>query len=206
MKPSLLCAMMTFVGVTFSQSQHSTSSQMKKLLKDISIKAIELGDYNTELTDEQLDSVWIGYAPATRNDIEAAEKRLGVTLPKNYVDFLLITNGFHAATGIEPGLCAVNNIDFLKNVDPELYEIWIETGNTEVGKRLKTAIKVGGFDEEQYFFLIPPDKKHSTWEYWVFASWIPGEIIYESMTDYFQEVLETTAMSIEEKKRSNNTE
>nr|WP_294862481.1 SMI1/KNR4 family protein [uncultured Fluviicola sp.] len=178
---------------------------MNQLLKEISSKAIELGDYNFALSKEQIDSLWIGYEPTTKSEIEKVEKRLGISLPQDYVDFLLITNGFHAATGVEPSFCKTNDIDYLKNVDSELYEIWIETGNIEVGNRLKTAIKVGGYDEEQYFFLIPPGKENPRWEYWVFAAWAPGETSYNSMIDYLNAVLETTNNFINHKKDSHNS-
>lgn len=174
---------------------------MKEVLKQISIKSIELGDTNYELSKEQIDSVWIGFKQATRNEIENVEKRLGVKLPADYVEFLLITNGFSAANSVEPSFCAIDKVDFLKNVDPELYEIWIETGNLEVGNKLKTGIKIGGFDEEQYFFLIPPNKENPNWEYWVFAAWAPGETIYNSLMDYFKSVLETTNRFVDNKKR-----
>lgn len=93
----------------------------------------------------------------------------------------------------------------MKNVDPELYEIWISTGNIEVGNKLKTAIKIGGFNEEQYFFLIPPSKENSNWEYWVFASWAPGETKYQSLYEYFDSVHKTIILLCNKKKNTHYT-
>lgn len=78
----------------FAQNNNLDSSKMKKLLKEISNKAIELGEINPELTKNQLNSLWIGYEPATEKEIDSLEKRLGIQLPKDYRDFLQITNGF----------------------------------------------------------------------------------------------------------------
>lgn len=200
MKHIFLIILLTFGLPTFAQNNNLDSTRLKKILKEISIKAIELGDINSELTKNQLDSLWIGYNPSTENEIDSLENRLGIQLPKDYRDFIQITNGFFAASSVEPSFCTLKKVDFLKNVDPELYEIWISTGNVEVGNKLKTAIKVGGFDEEQYFFLIPPSKENSNWEYWVFAAWAPGETIYHSLIQYFNNVLEKTIMFCDKKK------
>lgn len=193
MKLILQIILLTLGSFAYSQSNKPSIDQMEKILKEISIKAIELGHYNSDLYKNQLDSVWIGYEPATVKQIDSLEQRLNTRLPQDYKDFLLLTNGFHAASSVEPSFCNINKVDFLMNVDPELYEIW-KIGNPEVGEKLKTAIKVGGFDEEQYFFLIPPSKEHSNWEYWFFAAWAPGEAVYKSMDEYFKNVLETIIM------------
>lgn len=175
-------------------------SPMIQILKDISVKAIMLGDFNDLLSKKQLDNQWIGYDGASLKAIEKVEKRLGISLPSDYIEFLLITNGFQAANSTEPSFCSVNRIDFLRNVDPELIEIWIDTGNREVGNKLKGALIVGGFAESQHFFLIPPTSENENWEYWFFAAWAPGEAAYSSLLEYFQAVLETTSMFIEKKK------
>lgn len=196
MKNLLLILSVIFCEFSFCQDSLVISEKMKQILKQISIEAIELGDYNFDFTKGQMDSTWIGYESTPIKEIEKVEKRLGIALPNDYREFLLITNGFHAATSVEPSFCTVDKIDFLKNVDSELLEIWNETGTSEVGIKLNSAIKVGGFDEEQYFFLIPPSKYNPNWEYWVFATWIPGETIYNSLIDYFNSVLETTTIFV----------
>lgn len=200
MRPTLLFFLILFAKLTYSQNHYSDSIQIEKILKEISIKAIELGDINFELTKNQIDTIWIGYEPVKQREIDLLEERLGIELPSDYKTFMLITNGFFAASSVEPSFCKLDKVDYLRNVDPELYEIWISTGNVEIGNKLKTAIKVGGFDEEQYFFLIPPGKENSNWEYWLFAAWAPGEIIYKSLLQYFNNVLETTIMFCDNKK------
>lgn len=205
MRLTFLFLLLTLGTSTFAQNINHDPIKMKKILEEISIKAIELGDYNSELSKNQLDSTWIGYEPASLKEIDSLEKRLGIKLPEDFKDFVQITNGFYAASGVEPSFGSLDKVDYLKNVDPELYEIWISTGNVEVGNKLKTAIKVGGFDEEQYFFLIPPSKENPNWEYWVFAAWAPGETVYNSLFEYFKNVLATTIMFCDKKKNTHNT-
>lgn len=95
---------------------------MKSLLKEISEKSIDLGDF--EFTQEQVGSRWLGYPPVSDGEIKVVEDRLGVTLPDDYKAFLKITNGFSAPNGVEPAFKNVNNIDYLKNIDSYLVEVW----------------------------------------------------------------------------------
>ncbi|WP_143756529.1 SMI1/KNR4 family protein [Chryseobacterium sp. RU37D] len=44
-------------------------------------------------------------------------------MPEDYKDFLKITNGFSAPNTVEPTFMRVEDIDLLKNIDPELVEI-----------------------------------------------------------------------------------
>ena len=136
---------------------------MEYLFKQISQLAIKLGD--VAFTDEQIKSQWLGNAPATAAEIKLAEDRLGVELPQDYKDFLLVTNGFSAPNDIEPSFEPVNNIDFLKTVDSDLIDIWSEVELIEIGKELAKSIIVAGINEEQYFLLIPPDSVGEKWKY-----------------------------------------
>ncbi|QXU41067.1 SMI1/KNR4 family protein [Pedobacter sp. D749] len=65
---------------------------MKKILKKISETSIKQGEFS--FTTEQTETKWLGNQPATSAEIQEAEIRLGVTLPADYKEFLLITNGF----------------------------------------------------------------------------------------------------------------
>ncbi|PWS28050.1 SMI1/KNR4 family protein [Pedobacter yonginense] len=163
---------------------------MKKILKKISEIAIRQGEFT--FTDEQIESKWLGNAPATSEDIKQLEERLQIALPKDYKDFLLITNGFSTPNeNIEPSFEATGNVGFLKDIDPQLIEIWINNDELlEVAIKLSRSIVVGGINQEQYFLLVPPLLEHEKWEYWKFASWIPGEDPYEGMENYFINALD----------------
>ncbi|MCC8409008.1 SMI1/KNR4 family protein [Mucilaginibacter sp. UR6-1] len=161
---------------------------MKDLLKEISKLAIQSQAFG--LTNEHKQSGWLGNSPATMEGILKAERRLGVELPNDYKEFLLLTNGFFTpCDSTEPIFEAINNIDHLKNIDAYLLEIWNEGVLIDVGKQLNRAIVVAGMEDEQYFLLIPPDYSVNKWQYWKFANWIPGEERYESLKKYFTSVL-----------------
>ncbi|WP_343488355.1 SMI1/KNR4 family protein [Allomuricauda sp. d1] len=170
---------------------------MKGLLKTISEKAIELQDFS--YSEEQIQHKWLGTKPVTENELESIEKRLGIQLPEDYINFLKITNGFSAPNLVEPTFEPFWKIDFLKEVDNFIIEVWKKNGLTEIGKNLESSIIVGGIEEEQYFLLIPPEKANDNWKYWKFSSWQPGEDEYENLQDYFEKVLEFTLDELEHK-------
>lgn len=163
---------------------------MKEILVAISLLSLKFGE-GEFASSVQKENNWLGFEPATEQQILDAEKRLNVELPADYKDFLLITNGFTAPTTIDPSFMKIEDIDYLSNLDPFAIEVWSQYEELrDVAEALKRSILVGGKDEEQYFLLIPPLNKTDKWRYWTFASWKPGEHEHFDLTTYFQYVLE----------------
>lgn len=162
---------------------------MKEILIAISILSIKMGDAYENASTFQIQNKWLGFEPARTEEIIKTEKRLNVILPEDYKDFLKITNGFSAPNTVEPTFMRVEDIDLLKNIDPELVEIWGE-GDAEMGCILEKCILIAGKDQEQYFLLIPNDSINEKWRYWKFANWHPGEHEFEGLHHYFKDVLE----------------
>lgn len=171
---------------------------MKALLQQISKLAIQID----EEAYYYLESPWLGEAPATAAAIKQLEAELKVELPEDYKSFLRITNGFESPTETEPFFMAAEFVVYLKDFDPELIQIWRETGNEEIADDLEKGILIAGQNDEQQFLLIPPDVQNSEWRYWKFAHWIPGEEPYENLTDYFESVLEFQKEILEEQKEA----
>ena len=162
---------------------------MKEILSEISVLAIKNAEVSYK--EDQINSSWIGFAPAKQGQIDLLERSLGVSLPQDYKDFLLLTNGFSAVNySTEPSFAPVEEVDYLINLDKELIDIWLEHGVPEIGEILSTSILIGGFQEEQLFLLVPPTADHQKWLYWKFASWIPGEQAFENLNYYFLDVLD----------------
>jgi hypothetical protein len=162
---------------------------MQKVLKRISELAIKSGD--TQYSKEQIESNWLGNYPANVEDIEYAGKKLGITFPQDYKDFLLLTNGFAATINHnEPRFEALENVDYLVNIDSFMVETWNQKGLEDIGKELSRSILIGGVEEEQYFLIIPPESLNDHWKYWEFASWLPGEYPFKNLLAYFTSVLE----------------
>lgn len=110
----------------------------------------------------------------------------------DYKEFLLITNGFTTLNeNVDPSFSKISDVAFLKDVDPQLIEIWTENVELLEGAiKLARSIVIGGLTEEQYFLLIPPVIENADWEYWKFASWIPGEHPYQGLENYFINLLD----------------
>jgi hypothetical protein len=155
---------------------------MKELLTTISEKAIINEDFN--FSSEQIENNWLGTIPATEKQISDTENKLDIKLPKDYIEFIKITNGFSAPNDIEPSFENISNIDFLKNIEPFAIEAYSYLAE------LKNAILIAGREEEQYFLLIPPESENEEWKYWKFANWYPGEHPFENLKDYFEDALQ----------------
>lgn len=172
---------------------------MKDLLKDISTKAISrnnasiaAGGKSTDMVFDQMqeEAKWLGYPPATATEIQAAENRLGINLPQDYVEFLKISNGFSQPSFTSCLFFPVEKIEFLRVLDEELIEIYSEDAEPEWANALQSSIVVGGPENLQQFFLIPPTSSSPNWRYWLFANWLAGEHEYASLNAYFGSVLE----------------
>jgi cell wall assembly regulator SMI1 len=162
---------------------------MKNLLKEISVLGIKLNE--SAFTDEQKDLQWLGTDPASAAEIKLTEHRLGVEFPEDYKEFLFITNGFFTpVNSTEPTFERIDKVDYLKNIDNFLIELWQREELVEIGKEMARSIVIAGIIDEQYFLLIPPKLPGEKWKYWKFASWIPGEAPYEDLENYFSSVLD----------------
>ncbi|UUF15418.1 MULTISPECIES: SMI1/KNR4 family protein [Flavobacterium] len=155
---------------------------IKDLLKAISEKAIKYEDFN--FTPEQIENNWLGTISVTQEQINKTENKLGIKLPEDYVEFLKITDGFSAPNDIEPSFESIENIDYLKNIEPFAIEAYSYL------PELKNAILIAGIGEEQYFLLLPPELKDDDWKYWKFSNWFPGEYPYQNLKEYFEDVLQ----------------
>ena len=162
---------------------------MIDLLKKISQLAIELGDPMRTISEYQRKSGWLGEPPATVEEIKAVENKLNVKLPPDYKTFVMLSNGFASPIDTEPTFEKLSDIDFLKNIDQNLVEIWNKDGLVDIAKTLSRSILIAGINEEQYFLLVPPFLKEDKWKYWKFANWIPEEEPYPDLQTYLRDVL-----------------
>ena len=110
-------------------------------------------------------------------------------MPQDYIEFLKISNGFPPTSAVDSTFLPIEEIGLLKEKDKQLVDIWCNSGNG-INEELQNAILVTKVHEEQYFLLIPPITKNNSWQYWKFASWIPGEEPYKNIESYFQSIKE----------------
>jgi len=61
-----------------------------------------------------VEETWFGFSGATEQQLEKAEKKLGVRLPPSYRAFLRATNGWQSASRSVPVLCGVVDVNWFK--------------------------------------------------------------------------------------------
>jgi hypothetical protein len=151
------------------------------------------------ITDE-----WLGFEGASLRSIEDAEKKLGMMLPPSYRDFLLTSNGFRQISHFAGELCAVADIDWTKNKDPEFIQILSEVdvavtdeeyyvyGEEQRSENfrfefLKATLQISEWVDGSVVLLNPLVRFGEEWEAWVYANWHPGAHRYRSFRELMEE-------------------
>jgi hypothetical protein len=112
-----------------------TVAQWREYLRGYSAEALasdELRDAVEEgrarwLTDDQRAAEWLGFEPATEQEVLAAERRLGVRLPQTYRNFLLTSNGWNWIGGLDGypvDLLPADRIGWFADLEGDLLEAW----------------------------------------------------------------------------------
>jgi hypothetical protein len=123
------------------------SLSWKELLENISLKAVQ--QQTLEFSEEVIQSQWLGKEHATFADIEETQNRLGVTFPQDYVDFLLISNGFDSFSNIGITIVSIDKVDLLINVGEDLVDIWTnakEDRDDNFNDLFTKSIIIGGLE------------------------------------------------------------
>lgn len=157
---------------------------MKKLLQQISKDTISLNsDFYSE---EEKAAQWIGRNPATDEAIAEAEKRMGIKLPNDVIEFYKTTNGTSVIIDQTFGAFeAIEKVDWLKNADAYLIECYAGMGEAYVNN-LKNSIIIAGINYCHSVLIIQPYGEHKEWRYWEFASYTPGETPFEGIEKYLE--------------------
>jgi hypothetical protein len=161
---------------------------MKDLLKQISTQTIKLTkDF---YTPEEIASNWIGREPATNEAIAETEKRLGIKLPDDVVEFYKTSNGTSIISEHSFGaFVPIEKVDWLKNADAYLIECYNGMGEDYIND-LTNSIIISGVEYVHSVLLIPPYGKHTEWRYWEFASYFPGERPFQGMHEYLTSLVD----------------
>ncbi len=152
-------------------------------------------EYPDEYTDDVLASGWLGYLPATDMQIEATEKRLGLTLPPSYKSFLKVSNGWRAIDDFINRLWPVEEIDWLASTDPDNVAAWVEAsaGQAEPlyeSRHIASTLQISDIEYAGTAVLLLNPKvvnPSGEWEAWFMAHWVPGADTYPSFWEMMQE-------------------
>ncbi|WP_030511500.1 SMI1/KNR4 family protein [Microbispora rosea] len=69
---------------------------------------------------------WLGCPPATEDEVQALEARLGCVLPPSFREFLLVTNGWRHAGNFVWSLRGTEEIGWLTDLEPMWAETWVD--------------------------------------------------------------------------------
>jgi hypothetical protein len=115
---------------------------------------------------------WLGFGPASAEEISAAEARLGVSLPPSLREFLAVTNGWRDAGEFIYRLAGAAEVGWLRDMDSfwiSDLQIFEESGENDM---LRRALQVSLEGDCAVMFLDPGDvDADGEWAgYWM-ASW-----------------------------------
>ncbi|KAJ7809978.1 hypothetical protein B0H13DRAFT_2384848 [Mycena leptocephala] len=151
-------------------------------------------------------------APATETDIADVEVRLGMPLPADYREFLLVSNGMKFIPSLElPGLRPVAELAWEESKDLGLDELEITLGakfgeekSRGVLPKMGRILMISAADDEEQVWLLEPsqvertleilaDKRTSTrskqavgWRIVLWRHWCPETVWYQSFRSYLQ--------------------
>jgi hypothetical protein len=150
------------------------------------------------------DWKWLGFPPATEEQLATAEQRLGIPLPPSYRSFLAVSNGWKYVCRAVPRLWGVDHLDWFRKNEPDSVELWgqpmameplpddvyfsYDGGEQDYRtEHLRETLQIGPMGDVAFLLLNPQViSKEGEWECWMLASWIPGVHRYRS----FREMME----------------
>lgn len=145
------------------------------------------GHPNTQESASPVEDLgrWLGFPPATDEQIVATEQRLGITLPCDLKSFYRVTNGWSVIGVYGFGIVPVNELAWLSEADPVLCsncmvdqdapineverEWWYEQGI----KVCRSILLSTGGSEARLLF-DPATDTTTELRYGLWASWIPA--------------------------------
>src|SRR5882672_5195623 len=159
------------------------------------------------LPDEVKQSQWAGFAPASEEQIAAAEKRLKIQLPPSYRDFLRVSNGWRNTTNFINRVRGTQEINWFRKTNRDWVDAYagpMSWGDAEdisdndyfgYGKfiqefkpaHLKETLQISEEGDAAVYLLNPQViSKDGEWEAWFLANWLPGVHRYRSFLEMMQ--------------------
>ncbi len=157
---------------------------MKFLLKAISKKAIALS--KESFSEAEIENNWIGKTPATEIAIKITEQRLGVSLPDDVKEFYKTSNGTSVVCkNTFGGFMPIEQIDWLINIQKQTLTDYSEMPERYL-EDLRNVIIISGINDAHQVFIIQPYGEYTSWRYWEFAFYFPGERVIDGIKSYLE--------------------
>jgi hypothetical protein len=135
---------------------------------------------------------WLGFPPASPDEVADLERRLGRRLPPSYREFLLVTNGWRHAGPFVWRLSNTSEIGWMRDLEPDFVDGDVEypIGDPEEDL-LARALLISAEADVGYVFLDPDDvDERGEWAAYDWFSWtaMPPErsdSFYDKMCEYY---------------------
>ncbi|MFC4909595.1 SMI1/KNR4 family protein [Actinomadura gamaensis] len=134
---------------------------------------IRAADETEKLEPDVVRDRWLGYAPATRATVEAAEERLGVRLPPSYREFLLTTDGWRDAGIFVWRMSHASELGWVRDLQSYWTE-WDDLTDAEDGETgpVTRGLLISAEADAGILFLDPGDiDEDGEWAAYSLFSW-----------------------------------
>jgi cell wall assembly regulator SMI1 len=167
--------------------------------------------YTQTLPPEVIASGWLGYPGANDKQIAQAERRLGVSLPPSYREFLKTTNWWRMTSPSIDKLWSVEEVEWFAVRHQGWIDAWIEGARQYGGnllpiadeeyfvygegqieylvrpEYLQTALEISDRGDSAIYLLNPQVcTVDGEWEAWFFANWLAGAARYRSFWELME--------------------
>jgi SMI1 / KNR4 family (SUKH-1) len=154
-------------------------------------------DQLARLPEEVRGAGYLGFDPASEQQLEVAERRLGVELPPSYKDFLGTSNGWRLTSPFIYRVWPVEKIEWFRVRNRDWIDAWQEAwpdapGDWE-GTQMEGTLEVSDEGDSAILLLNPGtvDDDTGEWEAWFFSNWGPGAKRYRSFRALMEAEYET---------------
>ena len=145
-----------------------------------------LADHVDTMSPEAIASGWVGYPPASEEQIAALEYRIGATLPPSYRAFLAVSNGWRQTSTFIDRVWSTEDVDWFAVRHQDWIDAYAEPareadGGAAYADELQSTLQVSDVGDAAIYLLNPHVVSPAgEWEAWFFANWVPGEDRYGS--------------------------
>ena len=184
-----------------------TPTEWQHFLRQYSRDLIACEDIAADLPGEVIQSCWLGYAPATAEELAKAEHRLGITLPARLKSSYLVTNGWRTTGFFIWEILPVARLGWLRDLVPHLHELATKAEQArgpfehdpkgeelslyrfEQGTRVKRSLAMN-LDGDAAYWLVDPATRNPAGE-WAAGCWAARNPAMEWQAESFADLMQS---------------
>jgi hypothetical protein len=176
----------------------ATVSDWRALLAEWNKELLSDEEIIADLPPEVVQSQWLGFEPASEQQIHQAEQRLGMSLPPSYRTFLQTTNGWRMTGHFIYRVRQTHEIDWFR-IENKRWAATVIESYSSLESIVDDEYFIYGDNQRSpvyravyllsALYLLNPEVQTSTgeWEAWFFATWNPGADRYRSFWEMMKD-------------------